>query len=87
MSVVLKKRTHDELLLKYRERVAYLDRLLGKRPLTDPDEGCKKQLGSSKLIIPHTKPEDMCACQGTNTGIRIAINDIKTILKEWERLT
>ena len=87
MSVVLNRRTHDELMLKYKERFSYLDRLLGRRPLSHPNEGCKKQTGTNKFVIPHTKPENMCACQGTNEGIRIAIGDLETILKEIKKLT
>ena len=76
---VLKKEHHDLLKKQLDERVEKLISLFEKRELNKCSEGCS---GHSSWVY----PELMCATIGSDTEIRLAVDDFKTILAEIRKL-
>ena len=76
---VLSKKSHDLLKDELEERFKNLMALFEKRELNSPREGCS---GFSAWV----SPESMCSTIGTDTEIRLAVDDFKTILAEIRKL-
>ena len=76
---VLKKEHHDLLQKQLDERIEKLVGLFEKRELNRSSEGCS---GHSLWV----HPELMCATIGSDTEIRLAVDDFKTILAEIRKL-
>ena len=76
---VLDKNEHRKLMQELRGRISVLIDCFGSRPLNNNREGCT---GRTHWIEPETK----CATRGTDSEVRIAVEDFKNILAEIKRL-
>ena len=76
---VLLKKTYEQLEAQRRNRIEVLFDALESRPLKSSREGIKGR-GS------WAEPENFCATKATNSELRIAIDDFKTILSELRKL-
>lgn len=76
---VLDKNEHRKLMQELRGRIAVLMDCVESRPLNNNREGCS---GRGHWIEPETK----CATKGTDSEVRMAVEDFKNILAEIKRL-
>lgn len=76
---VLDKNEHRKLMQELRGRISALLDAFEARPLNNNREGVS---GRGHWIEPETK----CATNGTDSEVRMAVEDFKTILAEIKRI-
>lgn len=76
---VLDKEEHRRLMRELRGRISVLIDCFESRPLINNREGCQ---GRAHWIEPDTK----CATKGSDSELRMAVDDFKNILAEIKRL-
>jgi len=76
---VLRRRRRDQFEAELRSRFEALMEALEQRELMSPREGCK---GRSYWV----HPEVMCATEGNEIEIRLAVADFQAVLSEVKRL-